>query len=886
MIGKTILHYEVGEKIGAGGMGVVYRGRDTKLGRDVAIKVLPEAIGQDQGRLSRFRHEAKVLASLNHPNIAQVYGMEESGGVHFLVMELVPGETLAEWLKRGASSREEALQIARQVAVALEAAHEKGIVHRDLKPANIMVTPDGQVKVLDFGLAKVFEDETGDVLDPSSSPTLSAPKTRAGVILGTAAYMSPEQARGQVVDKRSDIFSFGSVLYEMLAGRPAFAGATVSDILAAILKAEPDWKLLPATVGPEIRKLLRRCLKKDRKQRQRDIGDVRLEIQELLAEPVGERVEVAVGFPKPMGWRRTALLLTATSLVVGALVGLVVWSLRPSPRPRVTRFGITVPAVDVRAGQPVLSPDGTSLVYAANGQLYLRAMDQMKATPIRGTEGGIGSAISRSRSPFFSPDGLWLGFVAGGKLRKVSVAGGAPVTLCDAGSLYGASWAPNDTIVFGERAGGIFRVSADGGTPEVLIPKESRGGEMGYHPQVLPDGKAVLFTLATGRNWDEAQIVVQSLETGERRVLVEGGADARYVPTGHLVYAVADTVLAVPFDLSRLEVTGGAVPVVEGVSRNISGWGVGSAAFSFSGNGSLVFVPRAIADERVLVWVDREGAVEPMPAPPRDYSLPRLSPDGERLAVVTAGDVWVYDIPRGASTRLTFDGTNSYVGWMADGQRVAFSSSGKQAVLWRAADGGGAAGQLMTGELYPPHLDSISPDGQFLGFHEHRPATRADVWILPLETDGKPRSFLETPFAEHGTKFAPDGHSVAYVSDESGQDEVYVQPFPGLGGLGAKTLISTEGGNAPVWARSGHELFYFNGDKLMVVDITTDPELEAGDPRLLFEGRFTNFTSLANFDVTPDGRRFVMIQENPELRTQLNVVLNWFDELKRLIPVE
>jgi hypothetical protein len=376
--------------------------------------------------------------------------------------------------------------------------------------------------------------------------------------------------------------------------------------------------------------------------------------------------------------------------------------------------------------------------------------------------------------------------------------------------------------------------------------------------------------------------VVQSLETGERRILVEGGADARYVPTGHLVYVVADTVMAVPFDLSRLEVTGGPVPVIEGVSRSRGGWGVGSANFSFSGNGSLVFAPRGIEDERVLVWVDHEGAVEPIPAPPRSYVDPRLSPDGERLAVVIENDVWVYDIPRGASTRLTFDGTNSYVGWMPDGKRVAFFSRGKHAVLWREADGSGASGQLMTREP-DPHLDAISPDGRFLAFHEHRPATEGDIWILPLESEGKPRAFLVTPFLEHGTTFSPNGHSVAYVSNESGRDEVYVQPFPGPGG---KTPISTEGGNAPVWARSGRELFYRNGDKMMAVDITTDPELEVGRPRLLFEGRFNTFGSLANFDVTPDGRRFVMIQESPEVRAQFNVVLNWFDELKRLVPVK
>jgi len=875
--GRKLGPYEIVEPIGKGGMGEVYRARDTKLDRDVAIKVLPDEFANDEESLARFEREAKLLAALNHPNIASIYGFESGA----LVLEFVEGPTLAERIEQGPIPVDEALAIAKQIAEALEAGHDARIIHRDLKPANIKLKEDGTVRVLDYGLAKALEGEATSGSDSglSQSPTLTRQGTQVGVILGTAAYMSPEQATGQVLDKRSDIFSFGSVLYEMLAGRQAFAGATVSDILATILKTEPEWSQLPSTMDPVIRRLLHRCLEKDRNERQRDISDVRLEIQGVLAEPVSERNEVGSGLPKPTGSRRTVALLIATALVVGVLVSLAVWNMRPSQPPRLMRFGITLPSEDTLVSRPVVSPDGTSVVYAANGQIYLRAMDQMTASPIRGTEGGAG--LSGSRDPFFSPDGLWLGFVNEGKLRKVSVTGGAPVTLCDAGSLHGASWGPNDTIVFEDGAGRIFSVSADGGTPELLISAESDEGELSYFPQILPDGEAMLFTVAIGRNWDQAKIVVQSLETEIRRVLVEGGADARYMHTGHLVYAVGQTLMAVPFDVSRLEVTGSPVPVVEGVSRATSGWTSGAASFSLSRDGSLVFLPRGIGRGPVLVFVDREGAVEPMPAPPNNYALPRLSPDGERLAVGIAGDVWVYDIARAASTRLTTDATNSYVGWMPDGKHVAFSSTGKHAMLWRAADGSGASGQFMSGDP-DPLLDAVSPDGRFVAFHEHRPATNADLWVLPVET-GKPRPFLVTTFLEHGMTFSPDGQAVAYVSNESGRDEVYVRPFPGPGG---KIPISTEGGNAPVWARSGRELFYRNEDKMMAVDITAKPELEAGIPRLLFEGRFASFGSLANFDVMPDDQRFVMIQEDPQSRTQFNVVLNWHEELKRLVPTD
>ena len=888
MIGTTISHYKVLEKIGEGGMGEVYRATDTKLSREVAIKVLPEPFTQDPQRLARFEREAKLLASLNHPNIAAIYGLEEADGVRFLALELVEGETLAERVAKGPLPVEEALEVCRQIAEGVEAAHEKGVIHRDLKPANVKVTPKGKVKILDFGLAKAFEEET-PVTDISQSPTLTEEMTRAGVILGTAAYMSPEQARGRPVDKRADIFAFGAVLYELLTGKRAFEGETITETLASILKGEPDWGTLPATTPWRIQELLRRCLTKDADERLRDIANVRVEIKLALSDPTTGSPKEVVSTAQPPLWRRA--IPWSIAGLIAVMAGAAIWSLtRPDVR-LMTRFPLLLPADQqlTYTGRHVvaLSPDGTRLVYTANQQLYLRPMDQLAATPIRGTEGG-------SRSPFFSPDGQWVGFWVGGQLRKVSVNGGAPVALCEAAILLGASWGQDDTIVFGQGPEGILKVSANGGTPEVLVTMDSAEGKWAHGPQILPGGEAVLFTLSTiGALWDDAQIVVQSLETGERRVLIEGGRDARYAPTGHLVYAQAGTLLAVPFDLTRLEVSGGSIPLVEGVqdAGNVSG----AAHFQFSDLGSLVYVPGATRTGNSLVWVDREGTEQLVTAEKRDFTHPRVSPDGRRLAFSFSEDddsslnVWIYDMERESSRRLTFEGTrNNPLIWTPDGNWITFLSNREGAVgnlYQKTADGSGPAERLTTGPN-PQIPTSWSPDGSVLAFHETFPGTGNDILLLPMEGDGKPQLLISTPSNDCCARFSPDGQWLAYVSDETGQTHVYISPYPEPN---VKYLVSgQEGGGAPVWSPDGTELFYQSGAKMMVVSVETDPAFNTGRPQELFEGSYRISTINPGFsqyyDISTDGKRFLMIKIEQQGEAQLNVVLNWFEELKRLVP--
>ncbi|MCH8267337.1 MAG: serine/threonine-protein kinase [Acidobacteria bacterium] len=900
--GTQLGTYEILSHIGSGGMGDVYRARDTKLRREVAIKVLPDAFAQNPERLARFEREAHLLAALNHPNIATIHGLEESGGTHYLIMEMVPGDTLAERIQHdGAVPIEEALGIATQIAEALEHAHEKGVIHRDLKPANVKVTPDGKVKVLDFGLAKAFAGDAPGT-DLSSLPTLSASVTREGVILGTAAYMSPEQARGKEVDKRTDIWAFGCVLYELLTGRQAFQGESITDIIAAILKGEPEWQALPETTPAKVRDLLRRCLQKDLRRRQQHIDDARIEMEEALSTPATAG-PAAAPIPARTSWRQV-LPWGIVFLVVGAIIAsIAVWNLNPeAPRP-VSRFALTLSETELlgsAAGyglnEPVvaLSPDGTRLVYVANQQLYLRPMDSLEARLISGTEGAI--------SPFFSPDGQWVGFFAEGKLKKVSVSGGAVLTLCDAPGSRGGSWGTDKTIVFGKLGAGLLQVSAAGGTPQELTTLKE-GEAQHFYPHSLPGGKAVLFNVRTGLI-ETSRIEVLLLETGEQRELIQGGTHARYVPTGHLVYAQAGTpgtLLAVPFDLERLEVTGNPVPIVEGVMQLNTSY---LAQFSFSHLGTLVYVPAAsdLQGGMTLVWVDRTGAVEPLAAPPRQYRNPTLSPDGQRLAVTIPGlppDVWVYDIARHTLIRLTFEGDNRLPIWTPDGKRVTFRSNragGPWNLFWKSADGSGTAERLATSERTQTP-SSWSPDGRLLAFYDRiftggTSTTEGDIWVLPLEGDpstssgraGKPQPFLQTQFYEAAPMFSPDGRRLAYVSNESGKNEVYVQPFPGPGG---KRQISTDGGAEPVWARNGRELFYRNGSQMMAVEIATEPTFSAGLPRLLFEGNFQpSAASLANYDVTPDGQRFVMIQEGaPDSPPpQINVVLNWFEELKRRVP--
>jgi len=888
--GTQLGPYEVTAQIGVGGMGEVYQATDTKLKRQVAIKVLPESVAADTDRLARFQREAEVLASLNHPHIAQIHGLEDTDGVKALVMELVEGPTLADRIAQGAIPVDEALAIAKQIAEALEAAHEQRIIHRDLKPANVKVREDGTVKVLDFGLAKALEPAGAGAPEVSHSPTMSARATQAGVILGTAAYMSPEQARGKPVDKRADVWAFGVVLYEMLTGKRAFEGEDVSMTLSKVLQLEPDFDAMPSDVPPRVGQALRVCLRKEWRERASDIHDVRLALEGAF-EAAGPQAPVAVAATRSL-WRR-ALPIAATAVLAGLVVGSAVWSLtRPAPE-TITRFPLTLPPGDsftnTNRHVVALSPDGTRLVYVANLQLYLREMDQMAATPIRGTE------ESGSQSPFFSPDSQWVGFWANGNLRKVSVTGGASVTLCAAARPYGASWGADDTILFGQGPGGILRVAANGGAPEVLIPMDSDKNERGHGPQMLPDRKTVLFTLSTTGSWDDSQIVAQSLETGERRVLIEGGRDARYVPTGHLVYALGETLLAVPFDLARLEVTSGPVPVVEGVGHG--GGDTWVAHASFSGSGSLVYVPHTSLVSRAvrqLVWVDREGVEAPLTQTRGSYLVPRVSPDGRRLAVAIMAedrDIWVYEMARDTMTRLTFaEGTDTDPVWSPDGQRIAFYSSRPTAdgtvggILAKAADGGGEAVLLrgIDGGAYP---SSWSADGKVIVFRANGDLGH-DIGVLSLDGEPKDEILLGTPFGELHPSLSPDGRWLAYASDESGQREVYVRPFPGPGG---KWQVSTGGGAEPIWARNGTEIFYRNADKMMAAPVSADKVFAAGKPIELFEERYAVDpigNDMHNYDVAPDGQRFVMIKEGEQESTAvpINHVLNWFEELKRLVP--
>ena len=883
--GTRIGSFVVGAPLGEGGMGVVFRARDTKLQRNVALKLLPEHFADDPDSLSRFRREAQVLAALNHPNIAQIYGLEDSGNTYCIIMELVDGETLQERLARGPMTVEDALPIARQIAEALEAAHERGIMHRDLKPANIKLTSDEKVKVLDFGLAKVYE-ATNIPQNPSNSPTLSAAQTMGGVILGTAAYMSPEQARGRAVDKRTDIWAFGCVLYEMLTGQQAFRGEDTTEILASVVKSEPDWQMLPANIPPNIHMLLLRCVQKDIKKRTRDAGDIVIELEQAPLAPIRP---LAASSPMAAIVSRRSLLAGLAALVIGgAAAGVAVWRLKPVPAAPVRRLTMTLSRSQRLAGLDLtpmtFSRDGKRLAYVATAggreQLYIRDMDSFEAKALNGTEG--------ARSPFFSPDGQWVGFFTTDRLKKVSVSGGPPVTLSrveDGGR--GGSWGTDGNIVFASGyVSGLFLVSAAGGSVQPLTTLDRQKAEGSHRfPHYLSGSGALLFTVGTGGSWDDARIEVLKLGTGEKKVLIEGGSDGRYVPTGHLVFLRGGNLMAVPFDLQRLEVTGPPAVLVETIllSRN----NTGAAHASIADTGSLVYLPGGSAvSDRTLVWVDRSGSEQPLPLPQRAYRRPRLSPDEKRLALDidegNNGDVWMCDLFRGTLSRLTFNGFGLNPEWTSDGKKVTFTanSAGAANLFWKAADGTGNEERLTTSEHFQ-YPNSWSPDGETLALTESDPATLMDIWILSVK-DRQKSPFLRTPFNEANLVFSPDRRWAAYQSDESGRYEIYVQPFPGPG---SKELISTEGGTQPLWSRDGRQLFYRNGDKMMSVATTFRPTFHSSKPEVLFERPYFLLPYYPNYDVGSDGR-FVMIKENEQITSAnvMNVVLNWFEELKQKLP--
>ncbi len=913
--------YEVTSHIGSGGMGEVYRARDSKLGRDVAIKVLPDQFARDPERLARFQREAKLLASLNHPNIATIHGLEQSGGTHFLVMELVPGDTLLEKVAGGRPVPvEEALTIARQIAEALEAAHnsEKGVIHRDLKPANVKVTPEGRVKVLDFGLAKAFAAEPTQE-EAGNSPTLSMAATVQGVIMGTAAYMSPEQARGKHVNKATDIFAFGAVLYELLTGKQAFQGDDVSDILAAVIRAEPDWTALPAEVSPAIRAVLARCLAKDRGQRMRDIGDVQLVLNgafEAPAQPAGAATPSAAA-SRPL-WKRAIPI--AAAVVASALAGGAVWTLTPpAPSSPVTRFALALGEGQqfaiTNAQLLDVSPDGTRLVYAAGNQLYLRSMSDLEARPLAGTQ----QAPSNPVSPVFSPDGQSIAFYStvDQAIKKIAVSGGAAITLCPAdGTALGRMNWDAGGIVFHQFGKGIMRVSANGGQPETLVGVKE--GEVMQSPQVLPGGEWLLFTSATGApgnmtadTWDKAQIVVQSLNSSERKTLVSGGSDGFYVPSGHIVYAVGGVLFAVPFDLSRLAVTGGPVPVVEGVRRSLIITNRSAVAqFSVSSTGSLVFAPGPVSvstsSPMSIGFFDRKGGGELLKIAPGFYQLPRMSPDGKRIAVGSddgkEASIWIYDLSGTSSMRrLTFEGQghNRFPVWSPDSQRVAFQSDREKdlGIFWQRADGAGIAERLTMadeGSFHIPESWAAGADGERLLYNAGKGGETA-LWALSLK-DGKAAPFdavRSTAAALTGAVFSPDGRWVAYASREGRTSSaVYVQPFPPTG---AKYQISRDAddGHHPIWSPDGRELVFTPGafSRLDAVRVATQPSFTFGEavpvPRTF---QNTGPALERPYDFSRDGQRFLglvdtaVTQGGATAAPRIQVVLNWFEELKAKAP--
>jgi serine/threonine-protein kinase len=909
LVGQKIESFEIVEMIGRGGMGVVYLARDSKLKRSVAIKSIPAALAADSTARTRFRREAELLASLNHPNIAIIYEIiEQDDDSGYLVLEYIPGDTLAQRIAREPLKLEQALSIGQQVAEAVSAAHDRGVIHRDLKPGNIKLTPEGKVKVLDFGLAKATASQDID---------RGTAVTQPGRVIGTPAYMSPEQARGKPTDKRSDIWSFGCVMYEILTGQLPFEGETASDTLARIIEREPDWQKLPQETPTNIRTLLRRCLEKDPRRRLRDIGDASIEVDETLSLPATAPPVTTSPVAAPWSARpRRLIAWGAACLLLGAIAAsLITWNLmRPAPLSQPASRFIIRPETDLSqralwAHALALSPDGRRLAYVEAGRdvrrkIYVRELDEFKAKPLPGTEGAA--------SPFFSPDGEWIGYTDHYQrnLKKVSLKGGRPIVLCDSIDFRGGSWGTDDTIIFASDGFGVsedrglWRISASGEALEQLTVPDPNKGEWGHlWPQILPRGKAVLFTNPRRGGFDDCQVELYFLETGYRRPLFKGGRYARYVPPGYLVYARSETLYAVRFDIERLEVSGFHTPIVPDVLAG----GSRSAHFTISQNGSLAYISAGTPSTELRpVWVDRNGRIEPLPgATPRHYYSVTISPNGMQLAFGildgSNSDVWIYDLTRHTLAPLTFDGISSWPMWTPDGESVVFKSdragksqlyrAGKSQLFRQDVTARGEPELLAEGIMWRPTC--LSPDGKEVlltgwGPDPNHPLWDHDIWAVLLEQNGKYhlRPFIQRNQNQRQGIWSPDGRWVAYVGDESGRWEVYVEPYPGPG---PKTMISNQGGYQPTWSRDGKELFYHSGHgsrKMIAATVETEPEFKVTGFEELFDGGYQRYIGYRNYDVAPDGR-FLMIQE-PQEPTPLgiNVVLNWFEELKRLVPSE
>ena len=903
--GTRLGPYEINAPVGAGGMGEVYSATDTRLKRRVAIKILPTSVAATPDRLARFEREAEVLASLNHPHIAAIYGVEESQDIKALVMELIEGPTLADRIARGPIPFDEALPIARQIVDALEAAHDQAIVHRDLKPANIKVRDDGTVKVLDFGLAKAVERSSGAPpdsgatvapVDPARSPTFASPGvSQAGVILGTAPYMSPEQARGKPVDKRTDVWAFGAVLYEMLAGKQAFEGDDVTEVISSVMKSTPDWSAIPRDVPSRVATLIQQCLDKDRKTRIGDISVARF----LLSD-------VSTLTAAPPGGPRRASPFVIAAVVVALMLGVIGGWLLPRQQPDaaspITQLQMGVaPAnhlVTSNSNRPArtafaIAPDGRSIVFAGRvgpaSQLYMRALDAAVATAIDGTDGAI--------APFFSPDGRWIGFIAEEpsrlRVKKVAIAGGPALSLCDLPDqqFWGASWADDGTIFYGAR-GGLFKVPSGGGSPERVTTVDLAKAERHLLPYPLPGSRALIFT-------DPPNVVHLSLDSGERRTIIEDAADARYVATGHLVFMKTGTLMAVPFNLQSGQISGSPVALIEDVMQGVNAGNSNdetlAGQFVISPAGTLVYAAGGVMPSRLgqPVWIDRTGAMQPTGIDAARMLTPRLSPDGQKLAVEMRrdvsrnSDIWVYDLARGSPTRITFEGGGRPV-WSPDGARLVYATRGMYVIN---ADGSGKPEALAPFDAvhYPM---SWSPGANALMFMRRPTLESFGIWVLPMTRTNQhqPELFLESKIRMTHADFSPDGRWVAYLSEESGNAEVYVQAYPGGG---SKARISTAYGTEPIWAPNGRELFYRSytekSEQLYLsVAIRSLSPFRVDPPRVMFRaspGEYDSTTPLRSWDVSPDGKRFLLMRVQAADRpvTTVNVVLNWFDELKQRV---
>jgi Tol biopolymer transport system component len=914
LIGKTLAHYEITAEIGKGGMGEVYRARDAKLGREVALKFLPSDFAQDPERLQRFEREARLLASLSHPNIATIHGFERDGEHRFLVLELVEGENLAERIARGRVPTREALSIACRIAEGMEAAHERGVIHRDLKPANIKLTGDGGVKILDFGLARASEPDASHA-EIEDSPTVTD-FTRDNTVLGTAPYVSPEQLKGGSVDARTDIWAFGCVFYEMLTGASPFWADSTPEIMARILEHEPDWTALPGDLLPSTARLIRRCLAKDPRQRLHAAADIRIVLEEAVeAGPEAATLEVR---PRKLWTLRMVIAVVGAFVLGGIAAGLWMKEPQSSSGGDNGAIRLMIPVRDDASVVPIpeassvaISPDGRFVVYAAsnmiggtrtrlvsefsNTQLYRRPIGGFEAVPIEGTIGGT--------CPFFSPDGRWIGFFDfyDGTLKKVARAGGAPLKICyvDKLTFRGAYWTEDGDIYYADSFG-LFVVDGNGGEPRSVAAPDQQAGEKTYRfPQLLPGTRTLLFSRGSSEilTYDDADIALLDLESGEVRLLAQKGLDPRYLPTGHILFGRGGKAFALPFDVDRLVTTGPPVKVLDGV---VTSDGYGSMQLSCSDEGTLVYVAGGPEQfSRELMVLHRDGRVEEISQPPRSFGSVRLSPEAGRILVSVLGanaSVWIYDLERGTMTKLVSGWDNFSPIWNDSGDEIAFASNrgGKNGVWITSSDGTGSPKLLLDrwSNLFP---GSWSPKGDWLTFAALSPSTGLDIWVA--DSTGTATPAIQTSAREHRSKFSPDGRYLAYTSDESGRLEIYVQTFPITG---RKWKLSEDGGELPLWSREGDEIFYWNEQRLMAVSVDLEPEFRPSRARPVLETDI----EVHDYDVFPGADRFIVLGRSatrlragasiarqgaegrifPAQSPDIHVVLNWFEELSRLAP--